>query len=69
MSYIDPAAWDGESQTIVARTGYALDRLKRDCGRELKALGVEVIFDKARFEALSRQPRPVLAGETRGIAA
>lgn len=67
-SWLDPHAWDGESRTIVTRLSGAYDKLTQDCGRELKALGVRVIFDKARHEALSRNPRPVIAGD-RGMAA
>lgn len=64
VSYIDPAAWDGDSRTIVALTSYALDKLQRECGRELKGLGVTVVFDRARHVSLSRQGRPVVAFPT-----
>lgn len=60
-SWLDPHGWDGESRTIVTWLGGAADKLQRDCGRELRAMDVAVVFDKARHRALSRQARPVIA--------
>lgn len=68
-SWLDPHAWDGGSRTIVTRLSGAADKLQRDCGRELKGLGVTVEFDKARHASLSRQARPVMSGESREMAA
>lgn len=69
VSWLDPQAWDRDDQTIVTRLGLQAEKLQRECGRELRGLGVKVVCDKARHEALSRQPRPVFAGQREGIAA
>ena len=68
-SWLDPHSWDGDSRTIVTWLSGAADKLQRDCGRELRGLGVTVEFDKARHVSLSRQPRPVMSGESPGLAA
>lgn len=40
-SYLEPSRWDGARRVIVARTGFAADRL-REAGRALRALDVSV---------------------------
>ena len=68
VSWLDAQAWDADAKTIVTRLGIQAEKLRSECGAELRRLGVNVICDKARHEALSRQPRPVIAiGQ--GIAA
>lgn len=61
QSWLDPAAWDRESRTIVTKLRVQAEKLQADCGFELSGLGVNVLCDKARHGALSRQPRTVLA--------
>ncbi len=67
-SWLDPQAWDRDSQTIVTKLGIQAEKLQRECGRELRRLGVDVVCDKARHQALSRLPRPVIATD-RDVAA
>lgn len=69
VSWLDPAAWDGEGRVIVHCRAIAVEKLRSECGRELRGLGVTVICDKQRHGALSRQPRPVLAPLDQGEAA
>ena len=42
VSYLDPASWDGTRRVVLAAGRTAADRLSRDAGRALKALGVGV---------------------------
>ncbi|WP_426041517.1 helix-turn-helix domain-containing protein [Brevundimonas sp. TWP2-3-4b1] len=42
VSYLDPALWDGGRRIVLAAGRTAADRLRRDAGRALKALGVGV---------------------------
>jgi len=62
-SWLDPHAWDGEGRVIVCRLEGAARKLATDCRRELKAMGVTVVFDKARHAALERAGRPIERGE------
>lgn len=64
VSWLDPAAWDAEGRVIVHCRDIAADKLRSECGPELRGLGVTVVCDKRRHGALSRQPRPVIAGES-----
>lgn len=41
-SYLDPSGWREDGRMIVARTSFALDRLRRDAREALAALGVGV---------------------------
>lgn len=68
-SWLDPHGWDRERRTIVTSRQIAADKLRSDCGRDLRALDVEVVCDKARHDALLRDPRPVFASPSEGIAA
>ncbi|KQY66788.1 MULTISPECIES: helix-turn-helix domain-containing protein [unclassified Brevundimonas] len=68
-SWLDPHGWDRESRTIVTNLAIAADKLRSDCGRELRGLDVKVVCDKARHDALRREPRPVFASEGKGLAA
>lgn len=61
VSWLDPQAWDRDSLTIVTKLGIQAEKLQGQCGRELRGLGVKVVCDKARHEALWRNPRPVTA--------
>tara|TARA_R110002124_G_scaffold223056_1_gene388445 strand:- start:14245 stop:15087 length:843 start_codon:yes stop_codon:yes gene_type:complete len=68
VSWLDTQAWDADAKTIVTKLGLQAEKLRSDCGGELRRLGVTVVCDKVRHEALSRQPRPVIAGG-QGLAA
>jgi len=61
VSWLDTQAWDGEAKTIVTRLVLQAEKIQSSCGGDLRRLGVNVVCDKVRHEALSRQPRTVLA--------
>lgn len=42
VSYLDPAGWDAERRVVLARTGFARDRLVQVAGPVLQRLGVRV---------------------------
>lgn len=41
-AYVDTAKWDETARTITTRTGTGFDKLRRECGPELRALNVTV---------------------------
>jgi len=63
VSWLDPHGWDESDRTIVTRLAIAAEKLRAECGSDLRRLGVTVVCDKARHQALARQPRPVVASE------
>lgn len=41
-SYFEPARWDGERRVVLTPTQYAADRLRKEAGAALRAMGVTV---------------------------
>ena len=53
ISYLDPAVWRSDDQTIVCRLGVAAKALRDRLGRDLDCMGIRIVHDPEGHQALS----------------
>ncbi len=68
-SWLDDSAWDSLGRIVVCPRSFTADRLSRDIGRDLKAIGVTIVADKKRFSELMKASRPCVSHQPNGATA